>query len=450
MRKVLIVTYWYPPKRTIGALRPAKWAKYLPEFGWEPIVVTVEPHSDLYTRHGTLADELRQGRVYRTRDLSLNELLYATRALSPVRKFARALSSAPENNPEGRLKSRNPLGRLGHLAYWVYKQFICFPDEAVPWLLEYPRIERIAREERPEVILSSSLPNTSHLIASLLSRRLAIPWVADFRDLWSQNHVLPRNVLLRWIEVILEKKTVEPAAGLITVSEPLKCQLEQLHGKPTYVIPNGFDPEDFPNEPPPSDPSRPLRIVYTGSVYPVHRDPRPLFAALQMMLKEGKIRSGDVQIDFYGRRLNVVWSLLESYPDVRPMVRLKGEVPYEEALKAQVSADVLLLLEWTDPKAKGVYTGKVFEYLGAKRPILSVGPAEGVIAELLRETKAGVHVQRAEEILPWLSRWLDEKRAFGRPRWLGDPEVVGRYSRREQARYLAEVLSSVAKGAFST
>lgn len=447
MRKVLIVTYWYPPKRTIGALRPAKWAKYLPEFGWEPIVVTVKPHSDLYTRHGTLSDELRQGRVYRTRDLSLNELLYAARALLPLRKLTRALSGAPENNFEERVKLRRSWHRWSHLVYWAYKQFVCFPDEAVLWVLEYPKIEHIAREERPEVILSSSLPNTSHLIASLLSRRLAIPWLADFRDLWSQNHVLPRNALLRWIEVLVERKTLEPAAGLITVSGPLKYQLEQLHGKPAYVIPNGFDPEDFPNEPPSSDSTGPLRIVYTGSVYPVHRDPRPLFAALQMMREEGKIRSEDVQIDFYGRRLDLVWSLLESYPDVRPMVRLKGEVPYEEALKAQVSADLLLLLEWTDPKAKGVYTGKVFEYLGAKRPILSVGPAEGVIAELLQETKAGVHVQHAEEILPWLHRWLDEKRAFGRPRWLGDPQAIGRFSRREQARYLAEILNRVAKGA---
>jgi len=440
--KVLIISYWYPPKRTIGALRLAKWVKYLPDFGWEPVVVTVAPRTNLYTRHGTLPDEVRCGRVYRTRDLSLNELLYAfgERFVDQVVGQRMPHDMGLHDSRQGWLffSLRKKIYGFG---YMVYKHLICFPDEVWPWLLEYPKIEAIARKEQPDVLLSSSLPNTSHLIASWLSQNLGIPWVADFRDLWTQNHVFRRILPLHSLEVILEKKTLKPAVTLITVSEPLKAQLENLHGKPVYVIPNGFDPDDFPDETACFNPTWPLRIVYTGLIYPKHRDPSPLFAALQTLLDKGEIQAGEMQIDFYGRRLHVIRDLLERYPSVRPLVRLKGEVPYREALLAQCSADVLLLLEWTDPKAQGVYTGKVFEYLGARRPILSIGPAGGVIEKLLKETQAGVHVQSAEEIVPWLLRWLEEKRRLGYPSFTGKTEAIQRYTRWEQTRRLAEVLS---------
>jgi len=436
MRKVLIITYWYPPKRAIGSLRAAKWAKYLPDFGWEPVVVTVAPRTDLYTRHGTLPDELRCGRVYRTRDLSLNEFLYTL-----GNRFSGPRVSKTGSAPSKRRTHSAWKQGMYRLGYALYEQVLCFPDEAWPWLLEYTKFEAIARKEQPDVLLSSSPPNTTHLMASRLSRRLGLPWVADFRDLWTQNHVLRRFFLLRPLEVLLEKRTMKPASALITVSEPLKTQLERLHGKPVYVIPNGFDPEDFPKEHVLSDPQGPLRIVYTGLIYPGKRDPSPLFAALQMLLDRREIQPNEVQIEFYGRRLHLVEDLLRLYPSVRPLVRLKGEVPYRESLRAQRAADVLLLLEWTDPQAQGVYTGKVFEYLGAKRPILFIGPVGGVIEKLLKETQAGVHVQSAEEIVPWLLRWLEEKRRLGSPVFMGQEDAIRRYTRREQTRKLAEVLS---------
>ncbi|MBX6423454.1 glycosyltransferase [Thermosulfurimonas sp. F29] len=417
-----------------------KWAKYLPEFGWEPIVVTVEPRTDMYTRHGALPDELRRGKVYRTRDLSLNEFLYS---------WASRFRTQKGVSDGGGYKSPSTLHRfglrIGSFAYRLYKQLICFPDEAVPWLLEYPKIERITQKERPDVVLSSSLPNTCHIIASRLSRRLRLPWVADFRDLWTQNHAFRRIFPLRLLEVWLEKRTIAHAAALITVSEPLKDQLESLHRKPVFVIPNGFDPDDFPEESISSNPDGPLLIVYTGMIYPGKRDPSPLFAALSVLLRRGKISSGDVRVDFYGRKLDVVLDLLERYPEVKDMVQLRGEVSHEEAMKAQRAADVLLLLGWTDPQARGIYTGKVFEYLGAKRPILSIGPEGDVIEELLNETKAGVHLKSVESIASWLERWLQEKKVYGAPAYQGDEEVILRYTRREQTQDLSKTLDFVIK-----
>jgi len=105
----------------------------------------------------------------------------------------------------------------------------------------------------------------------------------------------------------------------------------------------------------------------------------------------------------------------------------------------------LLLLEWVDPRAKGVYTGKIFEYLGARRPILSIGYKEGVIARLLQETGAGVQVAQAKEIEPWIRQWLTEKRREGRPRWRGSEHSLRPYTRREQTRQLADLLAEVVK-----
>lgn len=433
MNKVMIITYWYPPKKTIGTLRLSKWVKYLPEFGWKTVVVTVKPLSDLYTRYGTLPDEMKQGRVYRTRDRSLNELIYY---LSKHLPFKSASEELTQKN-----RGRNFL--FNRFAYWIYRQFICFPDECWPWLLEYRQIEHIAQKEQPDVLLSSSLPNTCHVLASLLNRKFNIPWVADFRDLWTQNHIFRRILPLRYLEILLERHTLKYAIALITVSEALKTQLEKLHKKPTYVIPNGFDPDDFSKNS--SGPSRegPLVIVYTGSIYPEKRDPTPLFEAMHILLQRREINPSDIRIDFFGRRLETIQNLLERYPNIRPMVRLMGEVPYKDSLQIQRTADVLLLLEWTDPQARGVYTGKVFEYLGAGRPILSIGPKKGVIEALLKETQAGVHVQSATEILPLLKHWLKEKRLLGSPRFIGVQEAIQRYSRREQARQLAEVLDKV-------
>jgi len=443
MNKVLLLTYWYPPKQAIGALRLAKWAKYLPEFGWEPVVITVQPRSTLYTQHGALPDELRVGRVYRTRDWSLNEILFALTTRFRRRRTTSAQQPSSSASPLP-VAWRRMLTRLG---YAFYKQVLCFPDEVWPWLFEYATIEAIARQEQPAVVVSSSLPNTTHLLAARLARRLRLPWIADFRDLWTQNHVFRRLEPLYTWERLLEQRTLRYAAALVTVSEPLREQLAWLHAKPVYVITNGFDPSDYPQPqiPPSSSPEAPLQVLYTGRIYPGKRDPTPLFQALATLRQQGNIAAEDVKVLFYGHRLEVVRQLLQPFPEVEPMVELHAPVPHKEALRLQQQADVLLLLEWVDPRAKGVYTGKIFEYLGARRPILSIGYKEGVIARLLQETGAGVQVAQAKEIEPWIRQWLTEKRREGRPRWRGSEHSLRPYTRREQTRQLADLLAEVVK-----
>jgi len=130
MPKVLIIAYWYPPKQTIGALRPAKWVKYLPDFGWDPVVITVSPRTDRYTKYGSLQEGPTAGRIYRTRDLSLNELLHS---LSRRELPNHSATPQPTANPVTSTSLPSKLRRFAHrFAYAFYKSVLCFPDEAWP------------------------------------------------------------------------------------------------------------------------------------------------------------------------------------------------------------------------------------------------------------------------------------------------------------------------------
>jgi glycosyltransferase involved in cell wall biosynthesis len=191
------------------------------------------------------------------------------------------------------------------------------------------------------------------------------------------------------LERYIETKTLSRAAVLVTVSEPLKCKLQQLHNKPVAVVLNGYDPADYPNYTTEPSSHLPLRIVYTGRIYPGKQDPTPLLSALERLLQSGRISMSEVRVDFYGPNPHAMHGVAKHFPIVRPMLRIHGEVSHTEALALQTAADALLLLAWTNPHEKSLYTGKVFEYLGARRPILAIGPRGGVLDELFEETRPG-------------------------------------------------------------
>jgi glycosyltransferase involved in cell wall biosynthesis len=338
--------------------------------------------------------------------------------------------------------TRSPLGdSLRESFVWFYKQFLCFPDELWPWyILEYSAIENICRLEKPHVLLSSSPPGTCHIIASNLSRRLKIPWVADFRDLWTQNYIARRIWPLRLLEEWIERSVILQSSALTTVSEILKRDLEAIHKKPVFVVYNGFDPEDLPKIE--RRRLRKLTITYTGAVYP-QRNPNLLFTAVSHLISTGEVHKDEIEIKFYGHKLEYVREISRNYPNLQGILRIIGDIPHNEALRIQQESHILLLLEWTNPLAKGVYTGKVFEYLAANRPILSIGPKDGVLAKLIRETMAGVHVHTVNEVKEVLRRWLKEWRDTGDIAWQGVSTAIAQYNRKEQTGKLVEVLNCI-------
>jgi glycosyltransferase involved in cell wall biosynthesis len=234
-----------------------------------------------------------------------------------------------------------------------------------------------------------------------------------------------------------------PADALVTVSKPLAENLGTLHkGKPIYTILNGFDPEEVVKI---SEPiTAKFTITYTGSIYKGKQNPSLLFAALQNLIKQDKIAPDDVEVRFYGDEKMRIWleDQIKSY-NLQKVAKFYGPVSRNEALQKQRESQLLLLLNWDDPRENGIYTGKVFEYLAAQRPILAMGGFGGVIKELLEETSAGVYAQSLENLNEVLSEWYSEYKLTGKVRYAGHEEKIQRYNHREMVSKFALVLENV-------
>jgi hypothetical protein len=245
----------------------------------------------------------------------------------------------------------------------------------------------------------------------------------------------------RLLEVRLETYVLSAAAGLVTVSELWAETLKRKYAKPTIVVTNGFEPSDYPTQHTGASRSNCLCIVYTGTILS-KQNPWPLFAALHMLGTD----AGAVQITFYGlRRPEIIHTLAEQW-NVEQFVDIHDRLPHSQALHIQTQADILLLLLWNDPAEKGVYPGKLFEYIGARRPILAVGHTDNAAGELIRSRQAGVTLDDPEAIAAQLRHWIQQKRTEGSIPSLPQSGTVG-LSREEQTRVLEGFLYDVLEGA---
>lgn len=438
--RVLLVSYFFPPANVIAALRPGKWVKYLNHYGVEPWVLTSEP--GLFATAGVLPVEIPDRQVVRA-SLQLEPAPLKSPGATGEAFSAPAIPGVPDSDDTSRLIGESTW-RL-RTRRWVWNWFarythVRFPDRTLPWVPPAMRAgSALLRQHTFDAVLSSHGPPSSHLIAAALSRRFRLPWVADFRDLWTQNHLIMRAGVWQRLETRIERAVLSRASSLMTVSEPLAQQLRGLHDKPVEVIPNGFDEDDFRTVPPDAEGPEGLRIVYTGGIYPGKQDPSPIFAGLVHLRATRPTLAARVQIHFVGTNEPLLENLARRF-GVQDQIIFHPPCSNAEALRWQATADVLLLLEWNDPSAKGVYTGKVFEYLGARRPILATGPAGGVVDTLLRDTESGELIQDAAGAVRFIERCWDWKQSRGTTRLMDRTALLEPYTRRYQAGQVAGVL----------
>jgi hypothetical protein len=434
-RRVLIVSFVFPPLNDIGAVRIGKFAKYLPQFGWEPIVLTV---NEVKGEPQGLPVETDEANVFRTASFELGSFI------------GQKLTTGKEVCPELHASRKNVNWRKAVLnALRLMEPIYSLPlisrllSDPVGW---YPHavekgLEIIASND-VSAIFSSSNPPLAHLIASRLHKRTGIPWVAEFRDAWTLNHYAKKTQPFYFFEQQVEKRTINNSSLLITASEPMTREMEALHSKEGITITNGFDEEDY-MENVPLTPK--FTITYTGKIYPGKQDPSPLFRAIAELRQEGKISAGEIEVRLFGSNVSATISPLVEKYQAQEFVGTYGFVPFKESVKKQKESTVLLLLSWNDPREKGVYTGKIFEYLGAMRPILAVGLKRSVIDELLTRTGSGIIATEVAEIKGILLNWLDEFRLHGNvlSHYAPKQEVIRQYTRREQTRQLAKLLDEV-------
>jgi len=419
--RILFISYFFPPYNTIGAVRVGKTAKYLHRLGHQVRVLTAtkQPLDD------NLQVEIPGEQILRTDWMDVN---------SPLKW----LFKGKFNHIKG--LSERPSSRKNKIIAWgrgKYKTLTHCPDGQIGW---YPYAlsggRKLLQDWRPDIIFASAMPYTSLLVANRLSKEFRIPWVAEFRDLWVDNHYREYGPLRNFIDTKIEKSILQCASGLVTVSEPAAEVLRSKYTQPCVVITNGFDPEDLQQGLSPSLEGR-IKIVYTGRIYSYRQDPSGLFKALELL---GNPKDS-VRIEFYGPNLSEVRDLAKKYGCERN-VFVNDPIPYKVSLIKQQQADVLLLLLWNDPSEKGVFTGKLFEYLGARRPILAIGLSDNVASQTIIERKAGVVSNNPSDIAEHLKIWIEQKRK-GIPIESPPEEATKGFTREEQARKLAEFLESI-------
>jgi hypothetical protein len=428
MNKVLIITYHFPPRPTVASLRPLGLAKYLPEFGWQAVILTAalpgrpDPQFEVVETARRDSAVLSWGR--RLFKLDTEQTLMAQTAQLKKKLRIRSERSALD-----------PLLR-------AVGEVTAYPDPQKGWSrFAIEAGENVLRQQEVKATISTSPPATTHIIAKALKDEFRIPWVADFRDLWTQNYYYPYSPLRRMRERKLELRTLAAADALVTVSQPAADDLSSLHKqKPVHSIPNGFDPNEVNT--PPSKLTDRFTITYTGNLYPGKQSPEPLFAALHDLIAAGSVDAGDIEVRFYGPQAGWIDKQAERY-GLTHIVKQFGIVPREAALNKQRESQLLLLLKWNDPRQGGVYTAKIFEYLAARRPILAVGGYDDVTTELLDKTRAGVCGQTAEEIKAPLLGLYQEYKSAGAVSYRGHEAEVTKYSHREMANRFASILDSL-------
>jgi hypothetical protein len=227
--------------------------------------------------------------------------------------------------------------------------------------------------------------------------------------LWTDNPYYEYSALRRAFERSWEERVVKRAAAIVTVSPTWQPHIEARYGRPTIVAMNGVVAADFPETPPVApETSGPLRIVYTGHIYPGYRDPAPLFRALGGLAAT----PSDVVVEFIGSHTDSVRRLAAQHC-VADLIRVKDPVSYRRALEAQLHADVLLHLQWCDPREVGTIAGKIFEYLFTRRPILGIALEDSIVAQMIHDRNAGLVTNDVEKIAARIHGWIEEKRAGG-------------------------------------
>lgn len=397
--KIIIVSWHFPPINTIAAVRVGKFARYLVTAGHDVRVVTAQrPDPDR-----SLELELDPAFITRTPFLDLDRIFDPRRRRPPARAGA---SPSPSGTiPAARQSGGNVRRKLSGL----YRGIVFFPDGQVGWgryLLG--TLSQTIESFAPDLVFASGPPFSTFVWAAIAAHRAKVPWIAEFRDRWSEDTYTDiagwRRPLDRW----LEKRVVASAAGIVTVSEPWREFYAAKYQKPTISVMNGYDPADMPKVPGLQPAGLPVTVVHVGTIYRDRRDPSALFRAL----RQGNFGPEEIRLVFYGQYLQWVDELARAL-GVRGFVELHHPVPYKEALDLQTRADLLLLLQWNAASEAGNVPGKLFEYFAASRPIIGLGPENGVPARLIRERRAGLFANDPAALAAYLRDRVQEKHRTG-------------------------------------
>jgi glycosyltransferase involved in cell wall biosynthesis len=377
MKKVLIITYYWPPSGGAGVQRWLKFVKYLPQYGWQPVVYTPENPEAPVNDHSLMKDIPEGIEVIKTK---------VWEPYAVYKKFVGMKKSDKIN--AGFLSEKKKPSLAEKIAVWI-RGNLFIPDARKFWIkpsIKY--LEKYLAENPVDAIVSTGPPHSMHLIALGIKEKLNIPWLADFRDPWTKIDFYNELKLTCRADKKhhqLEKKVLQQADKVIVVSNGMKRSFNQLFSRDYDVITNGFDDDDvFPQL---EQNHEKFIISHIGSLTK-SRNPFVLWKSLQELIAENHDVKNTIQIKLVGQ---VDYSVKKSIEEHGLMnyVKMIAYLPHDDVVKEQQQSTVLLLLINQTPSARMILTGKFFEYMAARKPILCIGPKDGDAAEIIRETKSG-------------------------------------------------------------
>jgi glycosyltransferase involved in cell wall biosynthesis len=423
MKKVLIITYYWPPSGGAGVQRWLKFAKYLPEFGWQPVILTVDSQYASYPQlDESLAAEIHpECLVYTTKSFEFYNLY----------KFI----SRKKEVPYGGFANESKEGLFQKISKFVRGNFL-LPDPRKGWnKYAYRKALELIDQYRIDTVVTTSPPHSTQLIGLKLKQKLNIRWIADLRDPWTDIYYYNQfnhTTLARKIDRAYERAVVENADQLITVSQDVKRLFVEKSAFPisvkTVVIPNGFDEDDFRINNIPTETKK--LITYTGTISEAY-DVESLLNALKKLDDGWKSR---LLVRFVGK---VPQAVEMKFRETGIEVELVGYVDHPKSIEYLFRADLLLLVIPKVKNNRGIITGKFFEYLASQKPILAIGPTSGDLDQLIQETQCGKLFDYSdnEGIFQFIAEHLESKFSGV------TTNNSARYSRRQLTGKIAELLN---------
>ncbi len=441
MKRVLIITYYWPPSGGSGVQRWVKFAKYLPQNGWQPVVYTPE-NPELTTIDKTLGAEIPpEAEIVRrhiTEPYGIYRKLMGKGSSTDLKVLTAAGSGKDEVNPiNGGRKSWKQ-----KLSLFIRGNFF-IPDPRVMWLRpSVAFLKRYLKEHPVDAIVSTGPPQSMHLIGLEVSRATGIPWVADFRDPWTKMFYFKHLGLTKRSEKKhhrLEKAVLDGATRVIAVSPMVQEEFKAMTATPVELITNGFDEDDFTG---PFERDEYFNITHTG-LFAADGNPLVLWKVLSEKCRSDAEFRRSLRIRLVGKTdKEIVDSIVEA--GLADNLKDFGYQPHDVAVKEQKNASILLLPLRQEPEYRAVLPGKLFEYLASRRPILGIGQTDGAMAGIVRDTGSGTVCDWDEE--GKMSEWISQAwERFASDSLADNTSDISCYTRRNLTARLALLLDSISE-----
>lgn len=430
MKKVLIITYYWPPMGGGGVQRWLKFSKYLREFGWEPVIYT-PLNADVANQDESLLKEV-----------PVDMEIVKKEIWEPFELYKRFTGKSKDEKVQpGFLQESDTNSLLQEVSVWI-RGNLFIPDAKKMWIKPSVRfLKSYVKENQIDAVISTGPPHSNHLIALGLKKKTGIKWLADFRDPWTNIDYYDKLKLTAWADKKhrkLEKTILKKADEVVTVSWSWARDFEKDSGRLPKVITNGYDSSDF-DQVIEKTKNEKLTITHIGSLNK-DRNPYSFWKALSKLKADNIVSKDNLKIKFIGPTDISVFDQIKKN-GLEELCDHMAHMPHKEVISFIRQSDILLLPLNDTPNIDGVIPGKLYEYMASLRPILCIGKPDGDSAKIIKETGIGEVFDFAD--IQGIEKYMEQSLSDFENDNLRSPSSAPEYySRKYLAGEIAKVLSS--------